>query len=71
MHWLLLILPLLAAIVTGFVTRRNGTFSAMISTASVATTLAIAVILQLKGENGSYTFVWASAGEFSLNIGLQ
>ncbi len=71
MPWLLFILPLIAAIVTGFVTRRNGTLSAFISTASVAATLAIAVILQLRGYSESPSFVWASAGNFSLNIGLQ
>ncbi len=71
MPWLLLILPLAAAIIIALVTRKHGNVSAYISVASVVATFVVSVILQLGGETDPHSFTWVSAGAFELNIGLQ
>ncbi len=71
LSWFLLLLPLLAAVVITFITRKNGTLSAFISVASVLATLVISLILRLGAEEGTKTFTWVSAGDFALNIGLK
>ncbi len=70
MAWLLLILPLVTAAVTALVTRKNGSVSAYISVASVATTLVISVLMLLQGTKDGSSFTWIAAGDFKLNIGL-
>lgn len=70
MPWLLLILPLAAAVVTALFTRKHGNVSAMISVGSAVATLVISGLLHLKAEESHPSFVWATAGDFQLSIGL-
>ncbi len=70
MPWLLLILPLVAALVTALITRKNGTLSAFISLGSVGATLAISLLMVLRKDDASPAFTWIAAGDFTLEIGL-
>ena len=71
MPWLLLILPLAAAVVISLFTRKNGNLSAYISVASVLASLAISVVLHLQAAKDGPSFTWIAAGEFKLNIGIM
>ncbi|MGY8690148.1 MAG: NADH-quinone oxidoreductase subunit L, partial [Verrucomicrobiales bacterium] len=71
MPWLLLILPLAAAVIISLFTRKNGPLSAYISVASVLATLAISVLLHLQAAKDHPSFTWIAAGDFNLNIGIM
>ena len=67
MPWLLLILPLLAAVSNQLFLRKIG-IAHLVSTASAAATFAIALLLL--GKNGEMGFSWARVGDFNINIGI-
>ncbi|MFK7851317.1 MAG: NADH-quinone oxidoreductase subunit L [Akkermansiaceae bacterium] len=67
MAWLLLILPLLAAVSNQLYLRKLG-IAHLVSTASAAVTFIIALLLL--GKTGDYSFQWATIGEFSIDIGI-
>jgi NADH-quinone oxidoreductase subunit L len=67
MPWLLLILPLLAAVSNQLFLRKLG-IAHWVSTASAAATFAIAVLLL--GKTDSPSFHWASIGDFHIDIGI-
>ena len=67
MPWLLLILPLLAAVSNQLFFRKIG-IAHLVSTASAAATFVIAILLL--GKTGDLAFSWARIGEFNINIGI-
>jgi len=67
MPWLLLILPLLAAVSNQLYLRKLG-IAHIVSTASAATTFVIALLLL--GKTDDYSFPWATIGAFNINIGI-
>ena len=68
MPWLLLILPLLAAVSNQLFLRKLG-IAHLVSTASSAATFVIAILLL--GKTGDFGFEWATIGEFKINIGIH
>ena len=70
--WLLLALPLLSAVTIHLGLKKNQAVSALVSTASAAVTLVLAIILLLQKENVSVAFNWISIGGFEgIKIGLD
>lgn len=68
---LLLVLPLLSAVVIHFLLRQKlASIAAVLGTLVTAATLAIAY-LQLGSTATVEPFVWASAGDFKIEIGLE
>jgi NADH-quinone oxidoreductase subunit L len=67
MPWLLLILPLLAAVSNQLFLRKLG-IAHWVSTASAAATFVIAILLL--GKTDSPSFHWASVGEIHIDIGI-
>ncbi len=67
MPWLLLILPLLAAVSNQLFLRKLG-IAHWVSTASAAATFVIAILLLGKEEGLSYA--WATVGDFQIDIGI-
>jgi len=67
MPWLLLILPLLAAVSNQLFLRKLG-IAHWVSTASAAATFAIALLLL--GKQDSLSFAWATVGDFQIDIGI-
>ncbi len=67
MPWLLLILPLLAAVSNQLFLRKLG-IAHWVSTASAAATFVIAILLLEKTDSPS--FHWASIGDFHIDIGI-
>jgi len=67
MPWLLLILPLLAAVSNQLFLRKLG-IAHWVSTASAAATFVIAILLL--GKTDSPSFHWASVGDFHIDIGI-
>jgi len=67
MPWLLLILPLLAAILNQLFLRKIG-IAHWVSTASAAATFVIALLLL--GKNETLGFAWATIGDLNINIGI-
>jgi len=67
MPWLLLILPLLAAVSNQLFLRKIG-IAHFVSTASAAATFVIAILLL--GKTGDMAFSWARIGDFNINIGI-
>ncbi len=67
MPWLLLILPLLAAVSNQLFLRKTG-IAHLVSTASAAATFIIAVVCL--GKDESHAFSWATVGDFNINIGI-
>ncbi len=68
MPWLLLILPLLAAVSNQLFLRKLG-IAHLVSTASSAATFVIALLLL--GKTGDFGFEWATIGDFKINIGIH
>lgn len=68
MPWLLLILPLLAAVSNQLLLRKLG-IAHLVSTASAAATFVIALLCL--GKNESIAFQWATVGEFHIDIGIN
>jgi NADH-quinone oxidoreductase subunit L len=68
MAWLLLILPLVAAVSNQLYLRKLG-IAHLVSTASAAATFVIAILL-LKGGNVPQPLQWASVGTLNLEIGI-
>jgi NADH-quinone oxidoreductase subunit L len=68
MAWLLLILPLVAAVSNQLYLRKLG-IAHWVSTASAAATFLIAVLL-LRGAEAPQPFHWISIGDFHLDIGI-
>ena len=67
MPWLLLILPLLAAVSNQLFLRKIGV-AHWVSTASAAATFVIALLCL--GKTDSMSFPWATIGNFSVDIGI-
>jgi NADH-quinone oxidoreductase subunit L len=67
MPWLLLILPLLAAVSNQLFLRKLG-IAHWVSTASAAATFVIAFLLL--GKTGDMSFPWATVGTFHIDIGI-
>jgi NADH-quinone oxidoreductase subunit L len=67
MAWLLLILPLVAAVSNQLYLRKLG-IAHLVSTASAAATFVIAVLLL--GKTDSLSFPWATIGSLNLEIGI-
>lgn len=67
MPWLLLILPLLAAVSNQLFLRKTG-IAHWVSTASAAATFVIAILCL--GKTDSMSFQWATIGDFSIDIGI-
>lgn len=67
MPWLLLILPLLAAVSNQLFLRKLG-IAHWVSTASAAATFTIALLLL--GKQDSLSFAWATVGDFQIDIGI-
>ena len=67
MPWLLLILPLLAAVSNQLFLRKLG-IAHLVSTASAAATFVISLLLL--GKTGEMSFPWATIGDFNINIGI-
>ncbi len=67
MPWLLLILPLLAAVSNQLFLRKIGV-AHLVSTASAAATFLIALLCL--GKTGSMSFQWATVGDFHIDIGI-
>ena len=67
MPWLLLVLPLLAAVSNQLLLRKLG-IAHLVSTASAAATFVIALLCL--GKNESMAFQWATVGEFHIDIGI-
>jgi NADH-quinone oxidoreductase subunit L len=67
MPWLLLILPLLAAVSNQLFLRKLG-IAHWVSTASAAATFVIAFLLL--GKEESLSFPWATVGTFQIDIGI-
>lgn len=67
MPWLLLILPLLAAVSNQLFLRKLG-IAHWVSTASAAATFVIAVLLL--GKEDSLAYAWATVGDFQIDIGI-
>ena len=67
MPWLLLILPLLAAVANQLFLRKIGV-AHWVSTASAALTFVIALLCL--GKTDSMSFQWATVGDFSVDIGI-
>ncbi|WP_411826088.1 NADH-quinone oxidoreductase subunit L [Luteolibacter sp. AS25] len=67
MPWLLLILPLAAAVLNQLFLRKLG-IAHWVSTASAAATFAIALICL--GKTDTLSFQWATIGTFSIDIGI-
>ncbi|MDP4626254.1 MAG: NADH-quinone oxidoreductase subunit L [Akkermansiaceae bacterium] len=67
MPWLLLILPLLAAVANQLFLRKIGV-AHWVSTASAAATFVIALLCL--GKTDSMSFNWASAGNLNIDIGI-
>ena len=67
MPWLLLILPLLAAVSNQLFLRKLG-IAHLVSTASAAATFVIAILLL--GKTGEMSFPWATVGDFNIDIGI-
>ncbi len=68
MPWILLFLPLVIAAANQLVLKKTG-LAPIISTASAIATFIIALLL-LK-TTGTFTFPWATIGDFSLEIGIK
>jgi len=66
--WLLLLIPLASATIIHLGLKRNAMASAVLSTAAVAATFAITLIMQ--GKNQTLSYEWASLGDTSVNIGI-
>jgi len=67
MPWLLLILPLLAAVSNQLYLRKLG-IAHLVSTASAAATFLIALLLL--GKTGDHSFPWANIGDLQIDIGI-
>jgi NADH-quinone oxidoreductase subunit L len=67
MAWLLLILPLVAAVSNQLYLRKLG-IAHLVSTASAAATFVIAILLL--GKTDSLSFPWATIGSLNLEIGI-
>ncbi len=67
MPWLLLILPLLAAVSNQLFLRKIG-IAHLVSTASAAVTFVIAILCL--GKTESHAFQWATIGNFHIDIGI-
>ena len=67
MPWLLLILPLLAAVSNQLFLRKIG-IAHLVSTASAAATFVIAILCL--GKTESHAFQWATIGNFHIDIGI-
>lgn len=67
MPWLLLILPLLAAVSNQLYLRKLG-IAHLVSTASAAATFLIALLLL--GKTGVHSFAWMTIGSFNVDIGI-
>jgi NADH-quinone oxidoreductase subunit L len=67
MAWLLLILPLVAAVSNQLYLRKLG-IAHLVSTASAAATFVIAILLL--GTKDSLSFPWANIGKLQLDIGI-
>ncbi|MGJ8645027.1 MAG: NADH-quinone oxidoreductase subunit L [Luteolibacter sp.] len=67
MPWLLLILPLLAAVANQLFLRKIGV-AHWVSTASAAATFVIALLCL--GKTDSMSFQWATVGDFHIDIGI-
>lgn len=67
MAWLLLIIPLVAAVLNQLYLRKLG-IAHLVSTASAAATFGLAVMLL--GTKDSLSFPWANIGSLQLNIGI-
>ena len=66
--WILLFMPLVVAAVCQLVLRKNPLVP-LVSTASAVATLVISFLLL--GKTGSYSFDWATIGDFNLQIGIK
>ncbi|WP_035601376.1 NADH-quinone oxidoreductase subunit L [Haloferula sp. BvORR071] len=69
MAWVLLFLPLIAAAANQLYLKRNAYIASLVSVASVAVTLVIA--LMLLGKEATDSVDWATIGEFKLQIGYK
>ena len=70
--WLLLALPLLSAVAIHLGLKRNQAISAIVSTASAALTLILAIVLLLHKEDVHVAFNWISIGGFAgIKLGLD
>ena len=67
MPWLLLILPLLAAVSNQLFLRKLG-IAHWVSTVSAAATFSIAILLL--GKTETMSFPWVTIGDFNINIGI-
>ena len=67
MPWLLLILPLLAAVSNQLFLRKFG-IAHWVSTVSAAATFSIAILLL--GKTETMSFPWVTIGDFNINIGI-
>ena len=66
--WILLFLPLVVAAVNQLFLQRS--FNAVrLSLLSAGVTFGYAI--SLHGEHGTYSFPWATIGNFSINIGIK
>ena len=66
--WILLFLPLAVAVVNQLFLQRSSN-AVRLSLLSAGVTFGYA--LSLLGENGTYSFPWATIGNFSINIGIK
>jgi NADH-quinone oxidoreductase subunit L len=70
MPWLLLLLPLLAAVANQLYLKRNAFIASMVSTGSAVATFAIALIL-LGSDAAPEPFHWVSIGDFNIDISIK
>ena len=68
--FIILFLPLIAALVILLGTRRSGQTSAMVSVGSVLITLACAIAM-LFGAGEAASLTWMTIGDLSLDIGIE
>jgi NADH-quinone oxidoreductase subunit L len=69
--WLLLILPLASAVLIQLRLKHTPNLAAAVSVLSVLGTLVLSIILAHNEAVGDARFVWAAAGDFTIEIGLQ
>ncbi len=69
--WLILVLPLISAVITGLFTQKNKHLSAVISIGAAAAAFAASVVVFFLPAGAELSFPWIHVGDLEVNIGLQ